>query len=300
MGTNNYQREFDKLKTLADDTTKRGTRRIQATIDLLEVATNQFGRVTENAMFVAKRILREFHGKKTSTPKERRMANDLNEYLITGKLPARDDKGEPQTVIDPESTAWLPLEGQLEIKNRNVYAEPPQKYIFFPTTRPEYLAEHYPQWFPSGLALKETVFDDPYNQTSLGLGDFRVINPNFGLAYGQWKRRRVGDTLPDLQSNWFLRFVEEWDAREWNALGTLTIDPSRPIGRELRRREYVSGFLKPSEVEFAWTLFVEILVRSEQKYDLRDPVTVLHYYFGAAPPNYPGEFDGIPVEEIPA
>lgn len=297
MGTNDYQIEFAKLATLAKDSAKPGIRRIEAAITLAELSSKQFGRFSDDTVRVVKRVLRDFHGKETASPKERKRASELSEYMITGKRPVALDMlhQSPEEIVIAES---MTPEQWFAVRNRDVYAEPPQKHIFFPSSDGPnfFLMEKFPQWFKNPVLLTDRVFEDPYNLRNY-IKEYRIINPNFKTAYYQWKERRLGgvSVIPDKQSTWFLRFVESFDADEWNALGTLVIDPALPKGRELRRREHLSGFVKPNEVDFAWTLFTEILLKKDRDRELRDAVTLLDDYYNTTPPNYKDEFDGLAV-----
>ena len=266
MPVTDKQLKYQKLMRHVKDKTLDKMGRIRASRRLLKISEHS-ARAQKASRALARELL------KAEEEAVRKAAADLLEYLMTQR---ETDVDENELDEIPETTLGaatytdpfdgLTVDAILEEMNQNALADPPAKFIYFPTGQAvQYLRSKYTDLFANFTDGDIADMQSPYDRF-LGFAFGRVINPEFYRAYKYWCWLKFAhDGLPGHSSPHFLRFCREEDVRRWTELGTLVGVPSeQPCGAELRRREHISGAVKTHEIPFCYCLYLDLLAGNKE------------------------------------
>jgi hypothetical protein len=298
MPISDAHKEIRRLSAIASDTERSPDARLNAARTLLR-ESNHSVRTVELAKRVAKNFMRD----EAQTAELRKKATSLFQFA-RDESETEQDRTEAETITRPPILTNVNLSGNLEEAladvNKDVRAEPmPAKFIYFPRNQPEYLIEHYTDLFESlGYKTAEEIpsrlLGDPFNFLPASGSRFqRCINPAYLKGYATWREEKFGDTLPDKNSTWYLRYMHDEAVRRQSKLGTLAVPGEQPVGAELRRRQLQSGEVQRWEIPYTFSLYFAIKLGRTDKHFVM---------YGDTPIQYATEFPGIesrPIGAIP-
>ena len=290
MSANDKFSEVKKLREDAQDTTLAVELRLEKVKDLLKLLPSG------NNITLAKRYCKQL-ASVVGVPDEtkKKIAKELGKikgghYTRAEPDDRSDTEDAPVFNVVENLNLGSTLEEALAYRNKDVRANPPAKFIYFPRDQRNYLTEHYADLYaPFGYKttvaeIDESFFEDEYNNLPAAGSQFhRSLNPAWLKAYVEWKREKFGDTLPSRQSIYFYMFCNEEEVRRWAKLGTLSTPSEQPIGGELRKRLLRSGEIKRWELPFLWNIHWALLLNRTGKYWVREgdiPIQCLIEFLG--------------------